>query len=140
MSATEYGIHCLASDEKTLVANVNRLLAAQGYRKLYKREPSGLRNSENPGAEPRYSHYYCQFLKQHPCWYFDLYPNLDLDGRARFPQHPQAGWTLYANKVSPQWNTAEDDARLDAFFRALLDALGFATELLHAYAENEDRR
>jgi hypothetical protein len=140
MSATEHGIHRLASDEKMLVANINRFLAAQGYRKLYKREPTGSRDPEHPGAEPRYRHFYCQFLKLHPRWYFDLYPNLDQDGRARFPRHPQAGWTLYANKVSPQWNSVEDDARLDAFFRALLDATGFATDLLHAYAENENRR
>lgn len=139
MNATEYGIHCAAGDEKTLVANVNRFLATQGCRKLYKREPNGLRDPDNPGAQPRYSHYYCQFLQQHPRWYFDLYPNVDLDGRVRFPAHPQAGWTLYANKVS-QWSTAEDDARLDAFFRALLAGIGFATELLHAYAENENRR
>lgn len=139
MSANEYGIHCLPGDEKALVANINRFLAAQGYRPLYKREPSGLRNPDNPAAEPRYSHYYCQFLKQHPRWYFDLYPNVDLEGRARFPGHPQAGWTLYANKVSPEWNTAEDDAQLETFFRVLRDALGFATSLLHAYAANEDR-
>lgn len=140
MSAIEYGIHCHAADERVLVASVNRFLAAQGYRRLYKREPSGLRDPENPGAEKRYSHYYCQFLRQHPRWYFDLYPNVDLDGRARFPHQLQAGWTVYANKVAPQWNTAEDDARLNAFFRALLDALGFATSVLHVYAANEDRR
>jgi len=29
---------------------------------------------------------------------------------------------------------------LDACFRALRDALGFASEVLHADAENEDRR
>jgi len=120
MNAAEYGIHCAASDERTLIANVNRFLAARGYRKLYKREPTGLRDPDNPGAQPRYSHYYCQFLKQHPGWYFDLYPNVDLDGRARFHAHPQAGWTLFANKVSPQWNTVEDDARLDGFFAPCL--------------------
>lgn len=89
MNATEYGIHCAAGDEKTLVANVNRFLATQGCRKLYKREPNGLRDPDNPDAQPRYSHYYCQFLQPPPRWYFDLYPNVDLDGRVRLADGAQ---------------------------------------------------
>ena len=66
--------------------------------RLAVRTPSGYRDPDHPEREPRYSHYYCQFLKETPRWYFDLYPNGDLDGKARFPGHPRAGWTLYVSR------------------------------------------
>lgn len=140
MSAIEHGIICQASDEKALVRNVNSFLANLGYSKMYKRPPSGLRNPERPEDEPRYSHYYYQFLKEHPRWYFDLYPNVDLDGKARFPDRPEVGWTLYVSKTMPEQNSAADDAGLDSFFSALILGTGFSSILLHTYRQDEDRR
>ena len=139
MSAREYGILCQPADEKTLVNNINTFLAGLGWRKLYKRTPSGYRDPDHPEREPRYSHYYCQFLKETPRWYFDLYPNGDLDGKARFPGHPRAGWTLYVSKTLPEQNSADDDAALDAFFAALVEHTGFPSILLHTYQPLENR-
>ena len=139
MIAFEYGIHCQPNDEKLLVKNVNSFLAAHDYRKMYKSIPRGLRNPEKPDKEPRYSHYYSQFLKEHPRWYFDLYPNVDLDGKARFPEHLEAGWTLYASKNFPELNSETDNASLDIFFSALVAGTGFTTILLHSYKQGENR-
>ena len=139
MIAFEYGIHCQPNDEKLLVKNVNSFLAAHDYRKMYKSIPRGLRNPEKPDKEPRYSHYYSQFLKEHPRWYFDLYPNVDLDGKARFPEHLEAGWTLYASKNFPELNSETDNASLDKFFSALVAGTGFTTTLLHSYEQGENR-
>ena len=140
MQATEYGVLCPPSDEKRLVRSVDAFLASMGYRKLYKRTPAGVRNPDRPGDEPRYAHYYCQFLQQHPRWYFDLYPNVDLDGKARFPETPEAGWTLYASKTFAEHNSAEDDAGLERFFAALVASLGCPAIVLHRYAAGEHRR
>jgi hypothetical protein len=139
VQAIEYGIVCNADDEKKLVKSVNAFLASKGYRKLYERVPAGLRNPDEPEKNRRYDHYYCQFLKEHPRWYFDLYPNVDLDGIARFPDHPQFGWTLYANKVMPERNSDSDDASLNAFFEDLRVGVGYPTEILHRYMPLENR-
>lgn len=140
MHAIEYGILCLPTDEKALVKNVNAFLASRDYRKMYKWVPSGVRDPDRPEDEPRYSHYYCQFLKQHPRWHFDLYPNVDLDGKARFPERLDAGWTLFANKTFSEHNSAEDDLSLDRFFEDLLANTGFPSVALHRYAPGENRR
>ena len=140
MQAVEYGILCLPSDEKALVKNVNAFLATLGYRKMYKWAPSGVRDPDHPEDEPRYSHYYCQFLKQHPRWHFELYPNVDLDGKARFPERPDAGWTLFVNKPFPESNSPDDDAALESFFAALTAHLGFPAATLHRYKPGENRR
>lgn len=140
MQAVEYGILCLPADEKALVKNVNAFLATLGYRKMYKWVPSGVRDPDRPDDEPRYSHYYCQFMKQHPRWHFDLYPNLDLNGKARFPERLDAGWTLFAIKTFAEGNSADDDAQLDRFFAELTANLGFPTVVLHRYAAGENRR
>lgn len=138
--AYEYGLVCAAADEAALVKNVNAFLATQGWRPLYRKQPTGLRNPERPDLEPQYSHYYCQFLKQSPQWYFDLYPNADKRGVLRFPEHPQAGWTLYFNHPGHERNTPQELAQLEALRPQIVAATGFAAVLLHAYQPNEDRR
>ncbi|MFC1669191.1 hypothetical protein ACFL20_02285 [Spirochaetota bacterium] len=140
MEAMEYGFYCNPEDEKVLVKNLNKFLKSLDYRKMYKWEPSGLTDPEHPENEPNYSHYYCQFLKQHPGWYFDIYPNKDLDGKEKFPEHPEAGWTLFVNKTNPQNNSPGDDKKLNDFFSSLASATGFRTELLYTYSEKENRR
>ncbi len=139
MSAVEYGIICAPTDEKRLVKNVNDFLASRDYRKMSKRVPSGIRNPDRTNPEPRYSHYYSQFLKEHPRWYFDLYPNVDLEGEARFPDRVDCGWTLYVNKVMPENNSQADDELLEQFFAELTQGTGFKTVLLHKYSEDENR-
>ena len=139
MRAIEYGIVCDASDEKFLVKNINSFLDRLSYRKMYKRTPSGLRDPEQPKSEPRYDHYYCQFHKQHPSWYFDLYPNADLDGKLRFPDRPDVSWTLFVNKTNPEQDSDEEDASLDRFFSALRDGAGFQMVLIHTYRQGENR-
>lgn len=140
MHAKEFGITCDAQkDEKKLVANVNAFLASLDYRTLYKRAPTGIRNPNATSPEPRYKHYYWQMLKQEPRWYFDLYPNGDLDGHHRFPDAPGAGWTLFVNYPAGA-STPEHAAELERFTAALVAGVGFPTRLLHAYAPGEDRR
>lgn len=139
MQAYEYGILCAAADEAALVKNVNAFLAGRGWRPLYRKQPAGLRNPERPDLEPQYSHYYCQFLKQSPRWYFDLYPNADKRGTLRFPDHPQAGWTLFVNYPGYPRDTAGELAQLDAVRGQIVAGTGFATLLLHTYQPGENR-
>ena len=136
MEAVEYGIACRADDEMILVKSINSFLASLGYRKMYKSTPAGRRSLDKP--EPRYSHYYWQMMKEHPKWFFDLYPNVDLDGIARFPQHPEIGWTLFANKSDPP-HSASDNAVLDTFFSSLRASFDFPVVLLHTYKPKESR-
>ena len=135
MLALEYGIVCQASDEKQLVKNVNLFLAGLEYKKMAKKVPSGKRDPDGSGDDQLFAHYYCQFLKQHPRWYFDLYPNVNLNGAARFPLHPEAGWTMYINPVLPENNSAADNLNLNGFFTALAAGTGFPVVLLHTYAK-----
>ncbi|MDP4078839.1 hypothetical protein [Acidovorax sp. A1169] len=139
MQACEYGLVCATDDEALLVKNVNAFLAAQGWRPLYRKQPTGLRNPERPDLEPQYSHYYCQFHKQSPRWYFDLYPNADKRGVLRFPEHPQAGWTLFFNHPGHETDTPEELAQLDALCGHIAAGTGFAAVLLHTYQAGEDR-
>ncbi|UHQ23977.1 hypothetical protein LVB77_04475 [Lysobacter sp. 5GHs7-4] len=136
MEAVEYGVVCRPDDEKTLVKHIDSFLGSLGYRKMYKSIPAGLRNPGKP--EPRYSHYYWQMMKDHPKWFFDLYPNVDLNGAARFPHNLEIGWTLFTNKSDPPYSAA-DSAALDAFFLSLRESLGFPFVLLHTYQPKENR-
>jgi hypothetical protein len=120
MKAYEYGLLCTAADEAALVNNVNTLLAGQGWRRLYRKQPTGLRNTERADLEPQYSHYYCQFLKQSPHWYFDLYPNADKCGLLRFTAPPQAGWTLFFNQPGHARNTALELGPVNTYGRGPL--------------------
>ena len=140
IEALEYGIYCQPTDEKKLVKNINNFLKSLDYRNMYKWKPRGVRDPFHPENEPKYSHYYCQFLKQQPRWYFDIYPNIDLNGNARFPEFPDVGWTLYVSKSFPENNSPEDDKLLDEFFANLVSAVGYPTELLHTYKKGENRR
>jgi len=135
--AKDYGIVCAASDERAIVRNVNAFLASEDYRPLTKHKPTHIQPADRTF---RIEHVHRQFLKQAPRWYFDLTPNVDLDGRARFPEDRDCGWTLYANKPSARDNTPAEDAALEEFFTRLAAATGFPTRILHTYEKiSEDR-
>lgn len=55
MQAYEYGILCATNDQAALVKNINTFFATQGWRPLYRKQPTGLRNPERPDLEPQYS-------------------------------------------------------------------------------------
>jgi hypothetical protein len=68
---TEYGIKCTQENEKQIIKNINTFLQKEyNYRKMYKRKDDSI-------SKFNYEHYYCQFIKEEPKWYFDLYPNED---------------------------------------------------------------
>ena len=136
-NAIDHGIVCAAADERTLVRHVNAFLASRDFRPLYKQTPTHIQPT---GRTFRIAHVYRQFLKEHPRWYFDLTPNVDLDGRARFADDLDCGWTLYANKPSPEHNSSDDEKALDAFFTALAAGTGFPTRVLHQYHGRLDDR
>lgn len=139
MRAFEYGIICGVSDEKELIKNINAFMVELGFRKIYKKAPSGVRDPDNPGQEPQYAHYYWQMLKQDPGWYFDLYPNQDLNGKYRIADAPDVGWTLYLSFTKDDANTQEQKQELDRFAESLIKKLGFSSRLLHAYQSGENR-
>lgn len=132
----DYGIQCSADDEKRIVKNTNAFLATLDYRKMYKWEDKSI---QPPDRTFRISHYYCQFIKTAPRWYFDLRPNVDLDGKSRFPDHPDCGWTLFTHKPFPETYSARDHDTLNAFFTQLVGALGFPTRVIRVYEKGEDR-
>jgi hypothetical protein len=138
--SVDYGIQCSAADEKQLVKNVNAFLASLNYRKMYQLKDTSIQLSIQPPERTlRFSHYYRQFLKTAPRWYFDLMPNVDLDGKTRFPDHLDCGWTLFTHKPFPQTYSAQDHDTLNSFFAQLLHALGFPTKVLHVYEKGEER-
>ncbi len=120
--SVDYGIQCAAADEKELVKKVNAFLASLNYRKMYKMEDVSVKP---PGRAYRIFHYHCQFLKTHPRWYFDLRPNVDLDGKIRFPEHVDCGWTLFTHKPFPETYSTVDHEALDGFFQQLVGGMGF---------------
>ena len=135
MKKLEYGIICQAGDEKQLVKNINSFLEKQfGYRKMYKTNNKSMLEARLPFV---YSHFYNQFLKQGVRWYFELYPNADLEGKRKFSEHPEAGWLIWVNKMS--YSTEDEKAENDRFFIELLSATGFEIKLLHEYKEGEER-
>jgi hypothetical protein len=121
------------------VKNINALLATRDYRKMDKRAPSGFRDPDHPEREPRYAHYYAQLQRQQPRWYFDLYPNVDLDGRARFADRIDVSCTLYVDPASAVRGADDTDDTLSELFESLVSAVGFPVDVLHRYAEGENR-
>jgi len=134
--SVDYGIQCTAADEKQIVKNTNVFLATLQYRKMYKWEDKSI---QPPERTFRISHYYCQFIKTPPRWYFDLRPNVDLDGKSRFPDHIDCGWTLFTHKPFPETYSAQDHDTLNSFFTQLVGGLGFPTKVIHVYEKGEDR-
>ncbi len=79
---------------------------------MYRSVPRGCVTRNSLARNPLLR-YYSQFLKEHPRWYFNLYPNVDLEGKARFPEClKEAGWTLYASKNFPEQNSTAELGQL----------------------------
>lgn len=69
MNTCEYGIICKKDDKIQLVKNINQFLKKEyNYRKMYQWKDDSI-------SAFNYEYYYCQFIKEEPRWYFDLYPN-----------------------------------------------------------------
>jgi hypothetical protein len=129
---TEYGIKCQREDEKELVKNINNFLQKEyGYRKMYKRNDDSI-------SKFNYEYCYFQFIREKPLWYFDLYPNEDLDGKLKF-DNKETQWVLFINKIDIEKNTSKKREELELFFQKLLCAIDFETILLHDYKKNEER-
>lgn len=131
----EYGIVCELSDEKKLVKNVNSFLTGLDLRKLYKWPERSIRPADAPFE---IDHYYTQFLKETPGWYFDLKPNFDKLGRVRFQGSPDCGWTLFT-KPFRDMDPMLDFTSTNEFFSSLVTAIGFPTKQVRAYKPGEDR-
>jgi len=127
----EYGIFCNIADEKKIVRNINNFLHNSGYRKMYKRKHDSI-------SKLKYDYYYCQFMKQEPRWYFDLYLNEDLNGNYKFKNN-FTKWVLYTSKTYVENYTENQHAEVDLFFKKLVAAIGFETVLLHEYKDGEER-
>jgi len=128
----EYGIKCQKENEKQIVKNINNFLQKEyEYRKMYKRNDESI-------SKFNYEYYYCQFIKEKPLWYFDLYPNEDLDGKCKF-ENKETQWILFINKIDIKENTSKQNEALELFFQKLLNGIGFETILLYEYKENEER-
>lgn len=140
MNAVEYGLICDHDVERKLVRNVNAFLKSKDYRKMYKWPNDGIRNIDDPGNDPKLAHIHVQFLKTPPKWYFDLNPNVDLRGIARFPDHLDCGWTLYFSKTHHELNSEEENAQLDQFVKELLIGSGYEHVLLFTYGKDDYRR
>jgi hypothetical protein len=139
--SVEFGLICSAGDELALVKNVNVFLKSKGLCKLSRRTPTGVRNPDDRSNKPRYAHFYCcSRTKQRPSWYFDLYPNLDLDGNARFPDRLDCGWTLFLNRLLLELNTSDDGQVLQQFQEGLLGSIGYSVDSLYVYGPRECRR
>jgi hypothetical protein len=131
----EYGIICSPEDEKKIVKNINSFMEKEyGYRKIRKMQQESLLSARLPFV---YTHFYSQSLKQGARWYFELYPNRDIEGKTKFEANPDAGWLLWINKQS--YDSLENITELDQFFDELLAATSFETILLHSYEEGEER-
>lgn len=133
---SEYGIICKNDDEKKVVKSINDFLEKEhGYRKLYKR------NKDHSLTKARlpfeYEHFYQQFLKQGHRWYFELYPNSDLNFKMKFTNHPEVGWIIFINKLS--YSDLEAQESLDKFFTELINSIDFEIIFLHQYKHGDER-
>jgi hypothetical protein len=129
---TEYGIRCAVDAEARLVKNVNDFLRrAYGYRKMSKQADDSI-------SAFNYAYCYCQFTKDAPRWFFDLFPNEDLDGQRKF-EDEAIGWVLFTAKNDVEEYTREHHAEVDVFFEELIAGIGFETAALHRYADGEER-
>jgi hypothetical protein len=132
--AVEYGIMCQKEDEKALVKMINAFLKKEyNYRKLYHRKDDSI-------SMFNYEYYYCQFIKEKPLWYFDLYPNADTDGKLKYEENADAQWILFVNKRNVDTNTDKENEAVDLLFEKLIKSIQFPTILLHTYKDGEERR
>ncbi|MDR2145520.1 MAG: hypothetical protein LBE91_03545 [Tannerella sp.] len=129
----EYGIICQREDEKELVKRINKFLKNEyEYRKMDKRKEYSI-------SALNYDYYYCQFIKEKPRWYFDLYPNEDLDGKFKF-DNKAAQWILWVKKQLVDNNTEEENEQVNVFFEKLIEAIGYETIILHKYKDGNEER
>jgi hypothetical protein len=132
MQMMEYGIKCNKDDEKQIVKNINNFLQKEyNYRKMYKRKDESI-------SKFNYGDYYCQFIKEKPLWYFDIFPNEDLDGKWKF-DNKEIQWVLFLSKNDVEEYTQKNHEEVDLFFKKLMDAIGFKIILLHDYKHDEER-
>ena len=130
---TEYGIICQREDEKELVKRINKFLKNEyEYRKMYKTNDDSI-------SAFNYEYYYCQFIKEKPEWYFDLYPNEDLDNKLKF-DNQDAQWILYVGKLDVNENTEKQNEEVNLFFEKLIEAIGYKVLVLHEYKDDYEER
>ncbi|WP_316807401.1 hypothetical protein [Pedobacter agri] len=130
---TEYGIFCQREDEKDLVKRINNFLKNEyGYRKMYKRDEDAI-------STFNYDYYYFQFIRETPKWYFDLYPNEDLDGKLKF-DNQDTKWILYTGKLDVNKNSDKQNEEVNLFFEKLIQAIGYETQTLHEYKDDFEER
>jgi hypothetical protein len=129
---TEYGIKCTKENENQIVKNINNFLQKEyNYRKMYKRKDDSI-------SKFNYEYLYCQFINEKPKWYFDLYPNEDINGEMKF-ENKEIQWVLFINKINVEEYTKKHHEEVDLFFKKLMDAIFFEIIILHKYAKDEER-
>jgi hypothetical protein len=128
----EYGIICAREDEKELVKRINFFLKNEyDYRKMYKRNDDSISTFS-------YEYYYFQFMHQEPRWFFDLYPNIDTNGKSKF-ENSEVQWVLWINKQDTDQNTKDQNDMVSIFFERLITAIKYPTIILHEYKDGEER-
>lgn len=133
----EYGIICALEDEIRIVKNINAFLVKQhGFRKMYKWPDRSIKPKDKPFE---IAHYYTQFLKETPGWLFDITPNYDKEGRVRFDQAKECGWTIFTKPFREIENEDQNLSEINVFFEELVNAVGFPVVVLHRYCKGEDR-
>lgn len=129
------GIVCTAADEKKVVKAINTFLEKEhGFRKMKKNTNASMLEARLPH---RMTHFYMQFLKQAPRWFFELYPNEDLDGNLKFAEFPECSWIVFINKM--EYSDAETMGKIDRFFDAMMAAVEFETKVVKDYKRGEER-
>jgi hypothetical protein len=98
---------------------------------MYKRKDDSI-------SKFNYEYLYCQFIKGEPGWYFDLYPNEDINGKMKF-ENKETQWILFISKENVEGYTKKHHEEVDMFFKKLMAAIGFEVIVLHKYTKNEER-
>jgi hypothetical protein len=128
----EYGIRCKKEDEKQIVRNINNfLLKEYGYRKMYKWKHNAI-------STFKYEYHYAQFIKQQPRWFFDIFPNEDMNKKWKF-ENRETQWILCTIKNDIELYSKEQNEEVNLFFSKLIKAIGFEVIILHEYKEDEER-
>jgi hypothetical protein len=127
---TILGIKCVVKDEKAMMARVNDYLATFN-RTTSKAKNKSVLSSESPFV---IKHFYWNLNKDTATW-FDIKPNLDVEGKWYQLGHQDCAWLLTATIDYSTWTglgEAQDvrERKTQEFLNGLLQAITFETTLI----------
>ena len=134
-----YGVQSTLLDESQLVWNLNQFLKRHEAGKIKKEKTLESYSPEDGSViAPRVDYFYwASSGKAHPGWFFNLEPNVGLNGRAKFEDAADCAWLLYAGQNDSFNKTPGYHEIIKGYIASLLEHAAFPTRVLRTIRPGE---